>query len=434
MVRMRGLEPPRSCEHYSPRTERDWKAYYAANPDDRKRVDKETRKNIPLDDEAIHAHLSGKQTVGVYPLLLDDTCWFLAADFDKKTWKEDAAAFRETCSTLGVPASVECSRSGDGAHIWIFFERPVSAGLARRLGSLLLTRTMERRHQLGLDSYDRLFPNQDTMPRGGFGNLIALPLQKVPREQGRSVFLDGEMQPYPDQWAYLGSVKRMAQTAAERLISDPLKDHPKVRLLFRFWNAARRGARDPLFVSTGMAGPDVDVTAPVAAYRHHDVHPSGHTAERLILMQHGSYHIGEIESQPRVEQGEAVLYRGVQKSETYVLHRLTTAEIRRRVMAVHARSLTDSVASFNAAHCNLMRCETGYLNDGSFLFDGLCQEAGLDPDAPPIRSVIYFGYALEEWCASRKFGPNYVKFRTPLTNVRITTFVAGETDGACQQL
>lgn len=126
--------PPR------PRTERDWKAYYAAKPDDRKRVDKETRKNVPLDDEAIHAHLSGKQTVGVYPLSLDDTCWFLAADFDKKTWKEDAAAFRETCNTLGVPASVECSRSGNGAHVWIFFERPVSAGLARRLGSPSLNR------------------------------------------------------------------------------------------------------------------------------------------------------------------------------------------------------------------------------------------------------------------------------------------------------
>jgi hypothetical protein len=192
-------------------------------PEERKRVDKETRKNIPLDDEAIHAHLSGKQTLGVYPLLLDDTCWFLAVDFDKKTWREDAAAFRETCNTLGVPASVECSRSGNGAHIWIFFERPVPAGLARRLGSLLLTRTMERRHQIGLDSYDRLFPNQDTMPKGGFGNLIASPPQKVPREQGRSVFLDEEMRPYPDQWAYLGSVKRMAQTAAERLISEALR-------------------------------------------------------------------------------------------------------------------------------------------------------------------------------------------------------------------
>jgi superfamily II DNA or RNA helicase len=216
-------ESPDGRVGYSPRTERDWKAYYAAKPDDRRRVDKETRQNIPLDEEAIHAHLSGKQTLGLYPLLLDDTCWFLAADFDKKTWKDDAAAFRQTCNTLGVPVSVECSRSGNGAHIWIFFERPVPAGLARRIGSLLLTRTMERRHQVGLDSYDRLFPNQDTMPKGGFGNLIALPLQKVQREQGRTVFLDEDMKPYPDQWAYLGSVKRMAQAAAERLISEAVQ-------------------------------------------------------------------------------------------------------------------------------------------------------------------------------------------------------------------
>ena len=229
-------------------------------------------------------------------------------------------------------------------------------------------------------------------------------------------------------WVVPGILREGTNKRRHYWFGDPSKDHPKVRLLFRFWNEARRGAYVPLFISHGVAALATDVTAPVAAYRHHDVHPTGHTTERLFLMQHGSYHIGDIESQPRVDQGEAVLYRGIQKAETYVLHRLTTVETRRRVLEVHARSLTDSVMSFNAAHCNLMRCETGYLNDGSFLFDRLCREAGLDPDAPPIRSVIYSGYALEEWCASRKFGPNYVKFRTPLTNLRITTFVAGETE------
>ena len=112
----------------------------------------------------------------MYPLLPDESCWFLAVDFDKKTWKEDASAFLATCREFNVPATLERSRSGNGAHIWFFFERPVPAGAARRLGTLLLTRTMERRHQLGLDSYDRFFPNQDTMPKGGFGNLIALPV------------------------------------------------------------------------------------------------------------------------------------------------------------------------------------------------------------------------------------------------------------------
>src|SRR5215472_18956142 len=182
-------ESPDGRSGYSPKTERDWKAYYAARKEDRKRVDKETRRNIPLTDEAIHAHLAGKQTLGVYPLLLDETCWFLAVDLDKKTWRDDAASFRATCDEFNVPAAVERSRSGNGAHIWIFFERPVPAGVARRLGSLLLTRTMERRHQLGLDSYDRLLPNQDTMPKGGFGNLIALPLQRFPASRDSRSFL-----------------------------------------------------------------------------------------------------------------------------------------------------------------------------------------------------------------------------------------------------
>lgn len=267
-VYARRWESPDGRTGYSPNTERNWKAYYAAKPDERKRVDKQTRKNVPLDDEAIHAHLSGKQTLGVYPLLLDDTCWFLAADFDKKTWKDDAAAFRETCNTLGVPASVECSRSGNGAHIWIFFERPVPAGLARRLGSLLLTRTMERRHQIGLDSYDRLFPNQDTMPKGGFGNLIALPLQKVPREQGRSVFLDEEMKPYPDQWAYLGSVKRMAQAATERLIAEALQqagDLIGVRFASSEDGFDQGGAPDPWTLPPSRRRPEKPIKGPVPA-------------------------------------------------------------------------------------------------------------------------------------------------------------------------
>jgi superfamily II DNA or RNA helicase len=217
-----------------------------------------------LDDEAVHDHLAGKHTIGVYPLLLDETCWFLAADFDKKAWMEDAAAFRETCTTLGVPASVECSRSGNGAHVWISFERPVPAGLARRLGSLVLTRTMERRHQLGLDSYDRFFPNQDTMPKGGFGNLIALPLQKTPRDQGRSVFLDEEMRPYGDQWGYLSSVKQMTQAAAERLISDALQQGGDL-IGVRFSSTEEDEAPDPWTLPPWRKRPEKPVKGPLPA-------------------------------------------------------------------------------------------------------------------------------------------------------------------------
>jgi hypothetical protein len=213
-------ENPDGRKGYTPKSERDWKAYYAAKPEDRPRVDRETRKYSSLTDDVVQAHLKGEITIGVYPLLRDETCWFLAADFDKTTWQQDCQAFLETCREWNVPASVERSRSGKGGHIWIFFDSVISALLARKLGCALLTRTMERRHQIGLDSYDRFFPNQDTMPKGGFGNLIALPLQKESREQGNSVFLDGQLEPYADQWKFLSSIERLSSAKAEVIVEE----------------------------------------------------------------------------------------------------------------------------------------------------------------------------------------------------------------------
>jgi hypothetical protein len=160
---------------------------------------------LQFNDQTVLDHLQGRHTIGIYPLLKDETCWFLAADFDKESWAEDVAAFVDTCHDLGIPAAVERSRSGNGAHVWFFFSTAVPAVNARRLGCYLITETMSRRHQLAMNSYDRLFPNQDTMPRGGFGNLIALPLQYEPRQAGNSVFLDENLQPHPDQWACLAS-------------------------------------------------------------------------------------------------------------------------------------------------------------------------------------------------------------------------------------
>lgn len=119
-----------------------------------------------------------------------------------------------------MPAVLERSRSGNGGHVWIFFEDALTANTARKLGCAILTRTMEHRHQLGLDSYDRLFPNQDTMPKGGFGNLIALPLQFAPRRSGNSVFVDTDLRPYPDQWEFLSTIPRMSDVAAEEVITD----------------------------------------------------------------------------------------------------------------------------------------------------------------------------------------------------------------------
>ena len=165
---------------------------------------------IPLSDQVIYEHLAGKRTVGVYPLLPDDTCHFLAADFDEAEWREDAKAFYQSCHELGVPVALEISRSGNGAHAWIFFSGSVSARDARRLGTAIISHTCARTRQLKLESYDRLFPNQDSMPKGGFCNLIALPLQKHPRENGCSVFVDGDLRAYRDQWAFLASILPMA--------------------------------------------------------------------------------------------------------------------------------------------------------------------------------------------------------------------------------
>jgi superfamily II DNA or RNA helicase len=220
----RRWENPDGRSGYSPAALKDWKTINASKPADRKRVDRITRKFLPLTDTVVENHLLGKETIGIYPLLLDETCWFLAVDFDKKTWADDSHAFLVTCRELGVPAVLERSRSGNGGHVWIFFEFAIPASTARKLGCALLTRTMERRHQLGLDSYDRLFPNQDTMPKGGFGNLIALPLQFASRKSGNSVFIDTELRPYPDQWEFLSTIRRMSTAAAEGIISDAQHD------------------------------------------------------------------------------------------------------------------------------------------------------------------------------------------------------------------
>jgi hypothetical protein len=119
---------------------------------------------IPVSGEVIRNHLSQPaSTMGVYPMLKDETCWFLAVDFDKENWKRDAAAFLETCRLRNVPVSIERSRSGNGGHVWIFFSEPIAASDARKLGSALLTETMRRCPEIGFESYDRLFPNQDTM-------------------------------------------------------------------------------------------------------------------------------------------------------------------------------------------------------------------------------------------------------------------------------
>lgn len=231
---------------YGPACTREWVQRLWREPELR-RQPRPPESLLPLTDAAIREHLEGRAVLGVYPLLPDETCWFLVVDFDGKAsprrrvrlppelrvrsrargsraetpdWCADVRAFAATCAAYRVPVAIERSRSGNGGHAWVFFAEPVLAATARIMGSFLITETMERRHELAFASYDRLFPNQDTMPEGGFGNLIALPLQGDVVTQGNSVFVDGARAPYPDQWAFLSSVQRMTPAAVEAIATN----------------------------------------------------------------------------------------------------------------------------------------------------------------------------------------------------------------------
>jgi superfamily II DNA or RNA helicase len=188
---------------------------------------------LPLTDEVLTRHLRGEMTVGIYPLLRDDTCTLLACDFDDGSWALDALAYLDACHRAGVPAALERSRSGNGAHVWVFFDGPVPAAKARSLGTSLLREAMSNRGELDLSSYDRFFPSQDFMPKGSFGNLIALPLHGERLRHGTTAFLDPTtMAPWPDQWEFLASIARLTPETAATLAESlrPIDAGPTLSL------------------------------------------------------------------------------------------------------------------------------------------------------------------------------------------------------------
>ncbi|MDP1574652.1 MAG: DEAD/DEAH box helicase family protein [Coxiellaceae bacterium] len=210
---------------YAPACGNEWVPGVCAKPKI-KCFDCPNRRFLAITDEVIRWHLPGVDdrgrdfVMGIYPMLLDETCFFLVADFDKSTWQIDAVAFLRTCYQLNLHAALERSRSGKGAHVWLFFSEAVPAGLARRLGAYILTETMEKNPDIGLDSYDRFFPNQDTLPKGGFGNLIALPLQKNARNLNNSVFIDESLNPIEDQWDFLANLCKINLSQIEEIVSQ----------------------------------------------------------------------------------------------------------------------------------------------------------------------------------------------------------------------
>ncbi len=187
------------------------------------------REPAVLDDSTVFNHLLGndplyRDVIGLYPLLSGNSCFFLAMDFDEKSWRTDCLHVRSVCTQQAIPLSVEISRSGNGAHLWFFFSEPLAAAKIRQFAFSLLQYTMSEYHELPFSSFDRVFPNQDTMPKGGYGNLIALPLQGRAVKQGHSVFVDGQFIPYPDQWEYLSSCVKITEKQLDAYLREINKD------------------------------------------------------------------------------------------------------------------------------------------------------------------------------------------------------------------
>lgn len=176
---------------------------------------------MKLDEKAALEHLQGKSTIGTYAIREDDRCVFLAADFDGDGFAEDVLAYKTAAKKLGLEVAIERSRSGNGAHGWIFFSEAIPAKIARQLGTLIVARASTHRH-MRLETYDRFFPNQDFLPKGGFGNLIALPLQQKPRQAGNTVFVDDEFRPIEDQWHFLSDFKRLSEKEVQSLLETHL--------------------------------------------------------------------------------------------------------------------------------------------------------------------------------------------------------------------
>ena len=206
---------------------------------------------------------------------------------------------------------------------------------------------------------------------------------------------------------------------------SPCRTKYEVQLLFEFWNNARQGNMNELFLSNGKLNQKT-LISPIGAYLHKRTHAFQQTS--LILIQHGSYLITDINEQPEIEDGNVILYRGIQDAKIYKRVILNNSETRIAIMRLHEGSLSDSVVSFNIAHCNIARTETTFLNDRSWMLNEWIEKQGLDPQNEEIYSMLYSGYSLNEWCAKNKFGPNYVKFKSPATNIRITTFICNEAE------
>ena len=230
---------------YSPFCRNQWSSGCALRRHG-KCADCPVRQFVPVSDEAVRAHLRGKDAnlkpfvMGIYPMSADETVRLAVIDFDESAWRRDALLVVRKARELALPPALEVSRSGRGAHLWFFFQSPVPARIARAALTHVLTRVLEEHPEVGLESYDRIIPCQDTLPRGGFGSLVALPLQAEARRADRSVFVNDDWVPYADQWAFLSSVTRIGRVALEVLLR---KERDGRQLFLSVAHAAADGAR-----------------------------------------------------------------------------------------------------------------------------------------------------------------------------------------------
>ena len=227
-----------------------------------------SRQLVPVNDRAILEHFKGERNdyrdvMGLYVLTPDCKTWVLVADFDKEGWQRETTLYREACKRFGLFPAVERSRSGNGAHVWVFFEEPIDAELARNLGCTLITHAMTQAAGMNFESYDRLFPTQSTIAQGGFGNLIALPFQGQAQKRSNSVFVDDAFEPYPDQWRFLSSVVKASLSQARRIV-DSAVGGPLGQLAFTSHPARKAGGSSGLFLTALNDRPSGSVEFPQA--------------------------------------------------------------------------------------------------------------------------------------------------------------------------
>ncbi|HLD21674.1 MAG TPA: DEAD/DEAH box helicase family protein [Patescibacteria group bacterium] len=220
---------------YSPVCENEWKEGVCIKAQKKQCTNCAHQKYPKLNDEYLRRHLEGKIVLGIYPLLSNNTSHILVADFDEDTWQKDTIAFYEQCVRYDIPAYVERSRSGNGAHVWWFFSTPCTATQSRELGFQLLKLAGLTEDFVPLDSFDRFIPNQDYLRKGAIGNLVALPLQWQARQQHHSEFVDPRQnfKAYPDQWEFLKNVHTIDPEKIEktlhRIEAEKQESKPKLK-------------------------------------------------------------------------------------------------------------------------------------------------------------------------------------------------------------